>query len=88
MAVSEELKGMPIPPDSDPRKRRVMKAGDSSCEQWQLTDGRQPCSCRDADTAKFDGRRVKNGCRGGRERRIQKFESPAHQTKNCHENID
>ena len=28
----------------------------SSCEQWQLTDGKQPCGCRDADTAKFDDR--------------------------------
>ena len=40
---------MPIPPDSDPRKRRAHEGSDSSCEQWQLTDGRQPCSCRDAE---------------------------------------
>ena len=26
MAVPQELKDMPIPPDSDPRKRRAMKA--------------------------------------------------------------
>ena len=42
------------------------ESSDSSCEQQQLADGRQPC--RDADTAKFDGRRVKNGRRGERER--------------------
>ena len=34
------------------------ESSDSSCEQWQLTGGKQPCS----------GRRVKNGCRGRRER--------------------
>ena len=45
---------MTITPDSDPRKRRALKAVTSSCEQWQLADGRQPCHCRDADTAKFD----------------------------------
>ena len=69
LAVPQELKDMPIPPDSDRRERRTTKA------QRQLADGRQPCSCRDADTAKFDGSRVKNGRRGRRERRIQMFES-------------
>ena len=59
--------------------RRAMKAA--------TADGWQPCSCRDADTATFDDRRVKNGCRGGRERRIQKFESTEHQTTNSDENM-
>ena len=64
MAVPQELKDVPIPPDLDPRERETCnESSDSSCEQWQLADGRQLCSCRDADTAKFDGRRVKNGRR-------------------------
>ena len=64
---------LPIPLDSDPRET-CLQGSDSSCEQWQLTDGRKPCSCRDADTAKFDDRRVDSGCRGSRERRVQKFD--------------
>ena len=46
-----------------PDKETCLEGSDSNCEQWQITDGRQPCSCRDADTAKFN-RRVKSGCRG------------------------
>ena len=49
LPVQQGLREMPIPLDSDPRKRRVME-----------THGRKPCSCRDADTAKFDDGRVKN----------------------------
>ena len=59
LAVPQESKDMPIPPGSDPRKRRAMKAART-------------------DTAKFDGRRVKHGRRGGTERRIQEFESTEH----------
>ena len=63
--VQQESKDVPIPSDSDPRKRRAIKAAtataSSSCEQQQLADGRQPCNCGDADTAKFVGRWVKNG---------------------------
>ena len=41
-------------------KEACNESRDSGCEQWQITVGKQPCS----------GRRVKNGCRGRRERRI------------------
>ena len=34
------------------------EAGTVGCEQQRVVDGRQACGCRDADTAKFDGRRV------------------------------
>ena len=56
LAEPQELKDTPIQPEPDPRKRTCHEGSDSSCEQWQLTDGRQPCSCRDADKVKFDDR--------------------------------
>ena len=52
------------------RKRRAMKEA-TMVEQWRFEDGWQPRGYTDADTSKFDGRRVKNGRRGRRERRIQ-----------------
>ena len=58
---------MPIPPHSDSKKRRAMKA---------------------ATVAKFDGRRVKNGRRGVREIRNQKFEGTEYQTTSHDENIN
>ena len=56
MPAPQELKDMPIP------KRRVMKGATAAA-----SDGRKRCSRRDAEIAKFDDRRVKTGCRGGRE---------------------
>ena len=50
----------------------------SGYEQWQITVGKQPCN----------GRRVKNGCRGRRERRIQKFDRTEHEAKNRDEHIN
>ena len=55
---------MPIPPGSDSEKEACHEGINGSCEQWQLTDGRKPCSCRDAETAKFDDRRVKKDVEG------------------------
>ena len=53
LTAPQNLKDTPIPPDSD-SKKTCHEGIDSSCEQWQLTDGRWPCSCRDADTVNFD----------------------------------
>ena len=60
-----------------PDKKTCTESSDNSCEEWQLTDRKQPCS----------GRRVMNGCRGRRERRIQKFESTEHQETNNDEAV-
>ena len=65
--MTQELNDVPIAPGLRSEKETFNESSDSSCEQQQLADGRQPCSCSD-DTAKFDGRRVKHGRRGGRER--------------------
>ena len=74
---------MPIPLGSDLRKT-CREGSDSSCEQWKLTDGRQPCT--DADMEKCDDRRVKNGCRGKRERRGPEVREA--ETTNIDENIN
>ena len=50
LAVPQEFEDMPIPPGLRPESETCHEGSDSSCKQWQLTDGRQPCSCRDADT--------------------------------------
>ena len=34
-------------------RRRVMKAATAAASSSSIGDGRQPCSCRDADTSKF-----------------------------------
>ena len=56
-----------IPLDSDPRRRR---AGSP-----------QPCSCRDANTAKFDDRQSQRDV-DGENRGIPKFDNTEHQTNN------
>ena len=60
--LARESKDAPIPPDSDSGKRRAMKAAtvdasSSGLQMERLADGRQPHGCRDADSARFVGRR-------------------------------
>ena len=77
LAAPQESKDVPIPPDSNPRKRRAMKAVTAVARSGKLADGKQPCS----------GRGAKNGRRGRREIRIQKFKSTEHQETNNHKGI-
>ena len=77
---------MPIPPDSDLEKGRVMKAAAAvaSSGSSELEDSRAvaetPTQNSVADESRMDVE--------GEERRIQKFESTEHQTTNNDENID
>ena len=78
LAVPQELKDMPIPPDSDPRKRRAMKAVTAVASSGS--------SQMESSRAVADESRM--ACRGRRERRIQKFDRTEHQAKNLDGNID
>ena len=54
--MAREPKDAPIPPDSDSGKRRAMKAATVDASSSGLQMG-EPRGCRDADAARFDGRR-------------------------------
>ena len=79
-------KTLPIPPNSDPKKRRAMKAATAvaSSGRSQMESSRAvaetPTQNSVADKSRMDVE--------GEERRIQKFESTEHQAKNCPEHIN
>ena len=78
LAVPQELKDMPIPPDSDPRKRYAMKAATAAASSSgsQLKGSRAVAETPKqlnsmADVSRTDVEE---------ERRIRKFEGTEHQT--------
>ena len=77
LAVSQGLKDMPIPLDSDPRRRFAMKAVTVAASNSS--------SQRESSRAVADESRIYVEVE---ERRIQKFEGTEHQTTNNDENID
>ena len=77
-----QMQDMPISPDSDPRVRRVMKAATAAASGSSSQMEGSRAVAETPTPAKVDGRRVKDGRRGRRERRIQKSDSTEHQTTN------
>ena len=77
---------MPIPPDSDPTKRRVMKAATAAASSGssQMEDSRAVAETPRQQNSMTDESRLDVE---GEERRVPKFESKEHQT-NDDENID
>ena len=86
LAAPQELKDMAIPRDSDPRKRRVMKAATAAASSGssQMEDSRGVAEAPTQQNSTTDESRMDAE---GEERRIQKFESAEHQTTICDENI-
>ena len=76
LAASRELEDVPIPLDSDPRKRHGMMAATAAASSGSSQMER---SFAVADESRVDVE--------GEERRIQKFDSIEDQTTNCDENI-
>ena len=79
LAVPQELKDMPIPPDSDPRKRLVMKAVTAAASSGspQMEDSRALAETPTQQNSTTDESRM--GVEE-EERRIQKSKSTEHQT--------
>ena len=79
---------MPIPPDSDPRKRYAMKAATAavSSSGSQLKGSRAVAETPKQLNSKADGSRT--DVEEERERRIRKFEGTEHQTTNNDEIIN
>ena len=73
LAAPQQLNDVPTPPESDPRERRATKA---------------VTAVASSASSQMHGRRVKNGCRGRRERQIQKFNSTEHQETNNDESVN
>ena len=84
LAVPQELKDIPIPPDSDP-KRRAMKAATVAASNSSQMEGRHAVAetpTQQSSMAVGSRMVVEEG-----ERRFQEFESTGHQTTISDENI-
>ena len=85
LAVPQELKDIPIPRDSDPRKRRAMKAATVAASNSSQMEDRHAVAETPTQQSSMEGGSrvvVEEG-----ERRFQEFESTGHQTTISDENI-
>ena len=87
LAAPQESKDVPIPPHSDPRKRRVTKAATAAASSGrsQMEGGHAVAVTPKQQNETTDESRMDVE---GEERQVQKFDTTEHQTTNHDENID